>query len=105
MPWIALHVGSHSRVDITQYDEPRAELVGGDYICQLCGETLYIKGAHQRQGGMVRAHFYYAHNCYARYDAHPESPEHLWAKTIWLKSCAKSISVCRKSSPSLSSRY
>ncbi|MEO8610104.1 MAG: competence protein CoiA family protein [Chloroflexota bacterium] len=80
MPWIALRASSLERVDITQFEEPRTELRNGDYICQLCGETLHIQGAHKRHGDMVRAHFYHARDCNARYDAHPESPEHLWAK-------------------------
>lgn len=80
MPLIAAHKTTRERVDIRDIKNPRETLKKGDYICQLCGTELFVRGAHRRGAEMVRAHFYHAAACASRYEAHPESPEHLWAK-------------------------
>lgn len=80
MPWVGLNSETGVRVDISMFDNPRAELPKGKYTCQLCGGELFIRGQHTRRGYAVRAHFYHARDCDPQYDAHPESPEHLWGK-------------------------
>ncbi len=76
MPFVAIHKETGERVDITELEDPRAELKSGEYVCQLCGAPLLIKA-----GLIVIAHFaHYAGECQSDYKAHPESPEHRFAK-------------------------
>jgi competence protein CoiA len=76
MPFIALHRETKQKIDISEIENPRAVLKSGDWVCQLCNKPLIIKA-----GFIVAAHFaHYAGECTSDYKAHPESPEHRFAK-------------------------
>lgn len=75
MPFVARQRETGERIDITQVQNPRAELRSGDCVCQLCGAPLIIKA-----GLIRRAHFAHYAECVSDYDVPPETPEHLEAK-------------------------
>jgi competence CoiA-like predicted nuclease len=76
MPFIAKHKDGY-RVDITQIDNPRAELTSGDIFCQNCGEPFIVVA-----GMIVSPHFRHYAECNGEWESHPESPEHLRAKAF-----------------------
>lgn len=80
MPFVARSKESGERIDITTLDNPKARLKVGDCICQLCGAPMTVRNEHLRLGYKVSAHFAHLHECNSEYDAHPESPEHRYAK-------------------------
>lgn len=82
MPFVARLKETGERVDITTLDNPKARLKSGDVVCQLCEAPMTVRNEHLRLGFKVSAHFSHLpdHECSSDYDAHPESPEHLFAK-------------------------
>lgn len=77
MPFVAKNRNTNVRVDITQYEFPRQELVASDLVCQFCESSMII-----RAGEIFRAHFAHKVACSSDSQSHPESPEHLLGK--WL---------------------
>lgn len=76
MPFVARKL-SGDRVDITQIEDPRAELKSGEVFCQNCDEPLIVVA-----GMIVAHHFRHYSSCDGQWETHPESPEHLRAKAF-----------------------
>lgn len=84
MPFIAKNKKTGERIDITTLDNPKAIFKAGDCICQLCNSPLNVRSQHFRSGYKIRSHFYHRGDCDGEFEAHPESPEHLFGK-IYLR--------------------
>src|SRR5262245_61804945 len=75
MPFVAKDTETHQRIDITQYADPRNDLIAARLACQICDGRMII-----RQGFVIRPHFAHTAACPIAYAMHPESPEHLLGK-------------------------
>lgn len=80
MPFVAKHKDTGERCYIPAIDNPRDRLKYGDWVCQNCGQPLFIREAHLRKGYLVRAHAVHMGPCDGKYEPCPQSLEHLWAK-------------------------
>jgi len=77
MPFVAKNKNTGERIDITQIVNPRVVLKKGTLVCPLCNEDLFIVA------GLVRVHhFRHRIKCSSEWLHHPESIEHLTAKSI-----------------------
>jgi competence CoiA-like predicted nuclease len=77
MPFIAKNKKTGSRVDITEYKQPRLEINKEDLMCPFCHQDMLIV-----QGVYMIPHFRHKAECTSDYDRHPESIEHLIGKKL-----------------------
>jgi competence protein CoiA len=82
MPFVAKHVKSGRRYDITRMNKPQ-DLRSEDFVCQLCEGPMFVVA------GFIRAaHFRHKTKCTSDVKSHPDSPEHRAGKEFvrnWLK--------------------
>ncbi|MEA5079488.1 MAG: competence protein CoiA family protein [Anaerolineaceae bacterium] len=77
MPFIAINKVTRERIDITTIENPRLALENGVFLCQLCGQPMFIRG-----GGYYIHHFCHKVSCHSdEYGTRErETPEHLFGK-------------------------
>lgn len=75
MPFVAIDSDTGARVVITKLADPRTELIGRRFLCQLCREKVSIRS---RSG--FRTHFFHPSGCHSNYKTNPETPEHFAGK-------------------------
>jgi competence CoiA-like predicted nuclease len=77
MPFIAINKVTRERIDITTIENPRLTLENGVFLCQLCGQPMFIRG-----GGYYIHHFCHKVSCHSdEYGTRErETPEHLFGK-------------------------
>lgn len=75
--FIAINQNTGERVDITTIENPRITLENGLFLCQLCGQPMFIRG-----GGFYIHHFCHKVLCQSDEYGHreKETPEHLFGK-------------------------
>jgi len=78
MPLVALNKQTNERICILEHPEPRMTIRKEGLVCPYCHEPFLIVAGVQKQN-----HFRHKSVCtFTEYEAHPESEEHLYAKSI-----------------------
>jgi competence protein CoiA len=77
MPFIAIDTNTKKRIDITTIEKPRTTLRDGQFVCQLCGNTMFVRG-----GGAYATHFCHKTACQSNIFGKRErdTPEHRFGK-------------------------
>jgi len=76
MPFIAIDKNTGKPIDILEISNPHLTLKKSEFICQLCGEAMFLKA-----GPILRPHFSHFADCKSDYKTgHSETANHLFAK-------------------------
>ncbi|BCB43569.1 hypothetical protein C4C99_RS21540 [Vibrio parahaemolyticus] len=90
MPFIGHDTINDKRVNILNYEDPRAIFKRGQIVCRYCKEELVIRG--NSRISVPKIHFMHLSNeCKGEYKHHPESPEHLFFKELLSRDLAKDL--------------
>ncbi|NAW70451.1 hypothetical protein D8T65_19320 [Vibrio vulnificus] len=90
MPFIGHDTVNDKRVNILNYEDPRAIFKRGQIVCRYCKEELVIRG--NSRISVPKIHFMHLSNeCKGEYKHHPESPEHLFFKELLSRDLAKDL--------------